>query len=296
MSRFLTNNLRRSATRLVAVSSHGAVWVDAASDPRSWSRIIMWEEGSNPTIAMQLLRIKMKLTADSELAWVVAPSLLRHWLQAPPANTQSLHELHAVAQARAVQLFGASMPTEVSLISTWDVAGDWHAAQAFMCGAMPSIWRLALQNRANTNNQICSPLQLALRSFKHQLPASGWLALVIADTLHLMFFENKQIQNLRCLALSSKLATTDLQSLALTEWRREMLRSNKLSDQLQYLNLTSQDHSNLTMPAGLKRVKWTPKLMGIDEAIQESTPSAVGIHELEQTLWCALQCAGHAYV
>lgn len=298
MSRFLTSMLQRSKNHTIAISTRGAAWVDVASDQRSRRQQVMWGEKQNPTTAMQLLKDQIKLPDEEHIDWIVAPSLLRHWLQTPPVDIQSLGELHAVAQARAFQLFGAPMLTETTPAPTWVVAGDWHATQSFLCCAMPNSWQETLQDKAkgNTRHQIYSPLQLVLRSFKRQLPALGWLALVIADALYLICFEKNQIQYLRGLPLSPALVPTDLQSLAMTEWRREMLRTNKLSDQLHYLNVTHQKHTSRMPLAGLKLVEWTPRGNILDIKIQQEFEQIVGLHELEQTLWCAMQCLGNNHV
>lgn len=299
MSRFLTNFWSKPETHLVGISAHGAAWLSQdQGQPHQWHQMI-WERSQTPIHSVQALATQLRQTSTTPIAWIVAPSLLRHWLQKPPAQIQSLRELHAVTLARATQLFGVPHIADGSHAVSWTISGEWHASQAFVCAALPEAWQTALQSNASGGrHSVYSPLQLAMSKFKPSLPKQGWVALIAVDTLNLMYLDAGQLSYLRCVQLSKQLTSEQLQELVLAEWRRDMLRTPYKADHLHWLGLTDATQDVLAVGSEIRPIASSIKapltfLAKIPEG--SFAPNAIESSELDeaqQAVWCALQCIG----
>ena len=307
MSHFQTSLRPKSAVQTVAISASGAAWLERVSSQRLQLQTMAWVKEQTEAQAIDSVLNRLSLSRTQKVLWVTAPSLLKHWLQQPPDNIQSLNELHAVTRQRAQQLFGAVHPSSTNGHgSSWVVSADWHASQAFLCGAMPASWHAALLGNGSTrdahaaSNKACSivsPLQLILARFLKQFPAHGWLSVVVANTLYLMFFKNKTCVHFRSLQLKPALSTADMQAIALVEWQRDMLRTQQNSEQLHWLCLMPIAAASHASSALLKPVQWHPA-NAADMRDAESKACLgnqadvrVELSEVKLVAWCALQCA-----
>lgn len=264
VSRFLPEALKPTRlTHLVGLGARGAAWL-ATDETRSmqWQQT-EWDSyssGFNPEAALKSVIDLIGISPKHHIGWILAPSLARSWIQTPPLQTASLAELHAVAQARANQLFGRASSRIAS--TQWAVTGDWHASQSFLCAAMPSVWSLPLQSviKRDKRCSIYSSLTLALARFKAQLPNNGWLALAIAGELNIMHWAEGRMTRLRSTHLPIDSTAASAEALAVTEWQREMLRAQNNSPYLHWLCLLP--NANAVSPASnlsaIQPIEWTP--------------------------------------
>lgn len=297
MSRFPTRFLPQSTLQTVAIGTAGAVWLTPGLVQKRQFQTMTWTEQSSLTQGIENVLNQLNLSRSSQVQWVAAPSLAKHWLQQVPDQIQSLSELHAVAVQRAQQLFGSS--------SSWVVSAQWHASQAFLSSAMPSDWHAALTRRAGQpstsalNLSVCitSPLHLALARFKQQVPSNGWFAVVVANTLYVMYFKNKTCLHFRSLQLKVALSEEDIQDIAVVEWQRDMLRTQQKSDQLHWLCMMPAGVSKNAKNALLKPIRLhpisAPSLLGIENSDIFLYPvdSRGALHEVKLAAWCAQMCA-----
>ena len=303
MSRFLTNFWSRSERCFVGISDKGAAWVSQDEGQAYRWHQVNWDTAQAPGGSVQTLLSQMRLSSTTPIAWVVAPSLLRHWLQNPPEQIQSLRELHAVTLARAMQLFGSPNMIGALHSASWKIAGDWHASQAYLCSALPDAWQTALQNHAFEGSRgVYSPLQLAMSTFKPSLPQQGWVALLTVDTLNLMHFELGRLGYFRSIQLPQRQSSEELQALVVAEWRRDMMRTQFKTDHLYWLGLTDATQNIL---ATVSEIRLLASNIGTrltfmsknQDGLSESTAiKYVDLNEAQQAVWCALQCqrAWHA--
>ena len=140
MSRFLPKFLRSmvsagsSTTTMVGINSESAAWLEHSPTGLAHWRTVDWH-GATPDQALDLLSNQLGVTQPGDCRLVFAPSVLRHWLQTPPAQVASLRELRDVAQARCTQLFG-TVPSTNNTPAQWTVSAQWHASQPFVCTAI----------------------------------------------------------------------------------------------------------------------------------------------------------------
>ena len=294
MSRFLPERLlatlRRSvSTRspyIVGLSAHGAAW--QTLDPMrqlhwqhtDWSTIPKAFDKSALTSWVQTLA----LPSGTDIHWMLAPSLIRHWLQSPPALTASLSELHAVAQARATQQFGPSGVATGSDAVDWTVAADWHATRPFLCAGIATELHQALHVASGRTPMIVSPLMLALSQYQHQLPRQGWLALALVDEFHVMQIVGTRISRLRSVRVAPQTPSLQWEHLVVQEWQREKLRAQSDAATLHWLNL-AVTLSSETEPA-------SPSLKPIRRPVAKAARAqalslpAGPVSEAMQTAWC----------
>lgn len=299
MSRFLTSVWSKPEAHIVGVSAQGAAWVSQDQGQAYRWHQINWDTTQTPGDSVQALIPQLQWSSTTPIAWIAAPSLLRHWLQKPPEQIQSLRELHAVTLARATQLFGTPNMTGASRSASWKIAGDWHASQAYLCSALPDSWQTALQNHAFEGSHcICSPLQLAMATFKPSLPQQGWVALMAADALNLMYFELGRLSYFRSIQLPKQQTAEELQALVIAEWRRDMLRTQFKADHLHWLGLTDETQDIL---AAVSEIRPMASNIGASltflpnkpEGLSGSNTIASGdLDEAQQAVWCALRCRG----
>jgi hypothetical protein len=308
VSHFLTKLKLRPALQTIAIGSSGAAWMTPVAGQKMQLHSVMWQEQQTAEQAIESLLRRLSIERSSAVQWVVAPSLLKHWLQQPPDHVQSLNELHAVSHQRAQHLFGSVQPSSMSgQASTWLVSADWHASRAFLCAALPQNWAAPLMGKesmqdtivvSNKASAIVSPLQLILSKFQKQFPSHGWLAVVTANTLYLMNFKNKQCVHFHSLQLAIDLKIEELQTIALVEWQRDMLRTQQNSEQLHWLCLMPIFGAVNVSSALLKPLQWHP-INTTDIRDFETTAhtnikrdAQIDLSEVKLTAWCAVQCAG----
>ena len=220
----------------VGLSANTLAWNTGGQRGNAEWHTSAWN-GSVDTLQM-LLSTELKSKPCSVL---LAPSIIRHWLQAPAMGVTSLRELHTVALARAHQLFGAAN-SAAHTNSAWHVSGDWSATKAFLCKAWPS-------HLTGLNQSLFSPFVLALASHRTQLPRSGWLAVTIAGELYLLQVQHGHPVSFRSVRLGQIDTQAELQNQLLLEWQRDQLRNPSLetADQrIHWLHL---------MPTALDAVK-----------------------------------------
>lgn len=221
------------------------------SQPESWvglhASAIAWSEADTRGILHWRYRrwdgsvesLKAVLVADvpcRQPQLLLGPSLARHWLQAPSTGASYLQELHAIARARAVQLFSMQTPVPHHTSNTetgWHVSGDWQASRPFLCAAWPaSLSLLSLPLR--------TPLITALSAYRTQLPRTGWLAITLANELHLMSIQEGHLGGLRSRRLLPDTNFRDMQDRVTQEWQRDQLRDQaftKGDQRLHWLHL-----------------------------------------------------------
>ena len=306
MSHFPISFKLQPALQTIAIGASGAAGVTQAGMQKMQLHSVAWQEQQTAAQVIESLLHGLSIARSSGVQWVVAPSLLKHWLQQPPDHIQSLSELHAVSRQRAQQLFGSvHLSSTNSHASSWVVSADWHASQAFLCAAMPESWLAALMGKESMQDaivasnkvvSIVSPLQLILSKFQKQFPVHGWLAVVVANTLYLIFFKNKKCVHFRSLQLEIALKTEELQAIALVEWRRDMLRTQQNSEQLHWLCLMPNAAASKASSAFLKPLQWhlanTAYIREAETTAYSGSQSDVQIDlsEVKLTAWCAVQC------
>lgn len=297
MSRFLHSLApSRKSVQLVGLSARGAAWLaSSATGIQHWQQAA-WETCLSASSVSAALKSVMDLVAPSQaqgIAWILAPSLARSWVQLPSPQIASLSELHAVAQARASQLFGE--PVSVAVPGApWAVTANWQASRPFLCVASPGAWVRSLQalSQGGKNSQILSPLTLALERFKPQIPASGWLAMAVTGELSISHWTDGRISRLRSVRLPTGSTPEAAQTLAINEWQRELLRSQDSSSHLSWLCLMPGSSQGSNLP-GIRPIGWTPSprftappLMGTLGAFTESQAA---LDEAMLTAWSGLQ-------
>lgn len=307
MSHFPISFKFQPALQTIAIGASGAAWVTQAGMQKMQLHSVAWQEQQTAAQVIESLLHGLSIARSCGVQWVVAPSLLKHWLQKPPDQIQSLSELHAISCQRAQQLFGSAHSSSTnSHGSSWVVSADWQVSQSFLCAAMPESWHAALIGKesmqdtivaSNKVGSIVSPLQLILSRFQNQFPAHGWLAVVVANTLYLMCFKNKKCVHFRSLQLEIALKTEALQAIALVEWRRDMLRTQQNSEQLHWLCLMPIAAASKANSALLKPLQWhlanTADMHNAESTayLDNQTDVLVELSEVKLTAWCALQCA-----
>lgn len=297
MSRFLHSLLpSRKSVHLVGLNARGAAWLmPGATGVLHWSQT-SWNNCLTASSVSAALKSVMDLVdplKTQSIAWIIAPSLARSWVQLPSSQIASLAELHAVAQARASQLFGETVSAAVPG-APWAVTADWQASRPFLCVASPSIWAQPLQelSQGGKHGLILSPLTLVLERFKQQIPASGWLAIAVAGELSISQWTGGRMSRLRSVRLPAGSTPATAQTLAMNEWQRELLRSQDSSSHLSWLCLMPGSSQDNHLP-GIRPVEWTPSprftappLLGIPGAFTESQAA---LNEAMLTAWCGQQ-------
>jgi hypothetical protein len=315
VSRLLTKYWSQLAVQTVAIGAEGAAWITLEASQKRQLHTLLWAEQPSLSKGIDTLTNRLRVPQANQIQWVAAPSLLKHWLQQPPEQVQSLGELHTVTTQRAQQLFGSSslagatisggmIAGATSLGSNWTVAADWHVSQAFLSTAIPDVWRAALAGfdqrskpaTAITPN-ITSPLQLILTGFKRELPANGWLAIAVANSLYVMYLKGKVCLHFRSHKLHTGVSAEDMQATALVEWQRDMLRTQQRSDQLNWLPMMPTRVPATSKSVLLKPVSWQiqkiPGLLDIEgnDVFLNAIDSNADLSEVKLAAWCAFQCS-----
>lgn len=284
MSRWRSKAASSPPPLVLGVSEQGVAWPASQEEGatlswQSWT----WPEGMPATAGMQewVLHRSPSALPGQSLQVCLAPGLARHWVQPVPADTASLAELHAVASARARQLWGGAEP------GGWMVSGDWQAQGHCLCNAVAAEWGAvwaSLQDRWSAV-ALHTPLLLAQRRWQALWPQTGWLALAVARYLYILRREDGRMVSLRSLPWGTADTLQVLQAQAMQEARREMLRAGGGPEDLYWLPLAEGGDRVQAIP-GLKPVPW--QVDGTKLAMAWDAPEAL------QAAWCALQwgCGG----
>jgi hypothetical protein len=316
VSHFLTKFWSQSVVQTVAIGTAGAAWITLVASQKQQLQTLLWAEQSSLSKGLDALRSRLRVQQVNQIQWVAAPSLLKHWLQQAPEQVQSLGELHTVTTQRAQQLFGSSSLAGATIAggtiagatspgSNWRVAAEWHVSQAFLSTAMPDDWFTALagigdqqsRREAVVTPNITSPLQLILTGFKEELPANGWLAIAVANTLYVMYLKGKICLHFRSLQLHTGVSEEDIQATALVEWQRDMLRTQHSSNQLHCLSMMPTRVPVTSNSVLLKPISWPiQKVSGLldmqgNDVFLNAIDSSADLSEVKQAAWCALQCS-----
>ena len=302
MSRFLPEFMHSAlgisgdAANVIGLHAEGAAWLEHSATGVAHWRTLAWQ-ATAPSQALDRLRGQLGSTQLSGCHLVFAPSMLRHWLQTPPAQIASLRELRDVANARCNQLFGAA-PSTSSDATGWSVSAHWHASQPFVCTALPAAWTQALETQVpafafSAQHDVVS---LVLQHYHAAIPRSGWLALVIAQSLYVMQLQARYVLSLRVVRLPSQADSAHILHTAKEEWTRQMLRSDSHATTLSCLYL----HPGATpsvMPAGLQLLPTqmstrSPAPPAATTSFDNASTGSVSTELLEEavlTAWCAQQ-------
>jgi hypothetical protein len=298
VSRFLPEFLNRTVGSglfsarspvAVGVNAHGAAWLERGNLGLPQWRYLPWP-GATPLKALALLNQQLLPTVSSTATLILAPSLIRHWMQSPPAQIASLNELRSVALARCTQLFG-SQPSAINGESGWALSANWHASQAFMCTAVPSVWMQALEHNPSMRHANDDILARTLRQHRRALPRDGWLAIAIAQSLYLLQLQHDRVINLRMMRIPMHANAAQMQQTAVDEWTREMLRTHSQAITLHWLCAMPGSQTRTLLPP-LKVISYlasaqipAPPSALSSEFIQGVEPQHV--HEALLTAWCA---------
>lgn len=291
MSPFQANTGPSQTPVVLGLSTSGIAWLQPNPVGVSyWHNIIFEPDASASTAMAALTKVSEQLPwpASSPIAVVMAPSLAHHWVQTPPAQTASLAELHAITRARADLLFGN--PAGVQ----WNIAGEWHADQPFLCACVPAAWTRVVETLGKNRRQAMtmSPLTLALSRFDKQLPKDGWIAILVAGVLHLTHRIHCRLTTLRSVRMQAQTTPAQAAALAEREWQREMLRTQKVSTELFWLSIMPYGQHTPESPA-LRAIPWAPLAEVPLPELRHSAPltdhPGPAVHEAVLTAWCCQQ-------
>jgi hypothetical protein len=300
VSRFLPEFMRfklgvaSSTATVIALNDEGAAWLEHSDIHGSRWRSLSWQ-GSAPMQALEMLGLALGQIPITDCQLVFAPSVLRYWLQTPPQQIASLRELRDVAQARCHQLFGVSHSTG-AVIAGWSVSAKWHASQPFVCTAISAAWTQALEAHKSSLSTNHDLVGLVLQNCHAIIPRTGWLAVVVAQSLYLLQLKTRSVLSLRSMRLP--LLADAMQSLhtAKEEWVREKLRSCSDAPTLSCLYL-HPDVAPSAIPTGLTLLsaQMNARIPVPHTAYTSSEVASTDLtlYELRQeallTAWCARQ-------
>lgn len=295
MLRFLPEFLRAAlgshagAATVVGMNAAGAAWLEHRATGLAHWRTLAWQ-GAAPSQALEKLRLQLGSTQLAGCRLVLAPSVLRHWLQTPPSQVASLRELQGVAQARCTQLFGPA-PAPSADPTAWSVAAHWHANQPFVCTALPTAWAEALAAQHIGLSSSHDLVAQALHHYRAAIPSTGWLVLVIAHSLYVLQLKGRSVLSLRVLRLAQQANAAQILTMATEEWTRAMLRANSSAPTLSCLYLHPEAVPSV-IPAGLQLLPtpWAipiPMLTAAPATSDAASPGSAGSALPNEALWTA---------
>jgi hypothetical protein len=230
---------------VVGLSAAGSVWRSPLQqDWQTESTRGTHDRGQAIAALIKATQDRLTVHAPTPILWLVSFELMPTWLQLPPPGIRSLPELHAVAQARATQLFGAVDSSD------WQLSAQWHHRQPFLATATPSMWGTSLGSR------ITSSLHLLLHAAQSQWPRSGWVAITSANYLYILHRQHQQWTHLRSLQLSATVNPEAYVQRVHDEWQREALKTEATPGQLHWLHAGRIPLP--TLPAHIKKVRLSP--------------------------------------
>lgn len=285
MSRWRSKSAEPVLPLVLGVSEQGVAWLAPdASTSAAW-QTWTWPEDADGPAALRawVLDQAPKVNGGRQPVQVcLAPSLARHWVQSVPAQTASLAELHAVAAARAQQLWGP-MPQ-----GGWMVTGDWQSEGSFLCTAVPTAWEpVWAAMRVHWGEiTLSTPLRLVQQHWQTQWPQTGWLAVAVAQRLYVQRRVAGRMESLRSVRWPGASTLEALQVLAGQEGRREMLRVDSGQEDLHWLALC-EGGEQAAAHAALKTLRWH-NANGMP-AVALDAPEAM------QAAWCARQWMAGAW-
>lgn len=171
MSRWLPERARSTAVVLgLDARQLARAWRDASG----LDRVAVHDWRDNPAAAVRAALDGADAAGPAPglraVHLIAGGDLAFHWLQTPPAALASLAELHQVAQARCVHLYGPG---------NWLVTGDWQASHPFACAAI-SLGELAPLCQALQARRLAlhwhTPWSLLSARAARAFPADGWSA------------------------------------------------------------------------------------------------------------------------
>ena len=221
-------------------------------------------------------QIKELCAAYRWVTVVLAPSLLQHWVQTPPIQTSSLNELQAISLARVQQLFGSSR------FGPWVVSGEWDARVPFLCSALPQTC-LEVFFGVGTKPLLVGLLSVALEKFSQLLPPTGWVAVVADRVVYLLFFQDRALLSLRRITLPALSSAHFAYVSVAAEWRREMLRSQKSTPVLHWLDLNPTPDGSDSALDEIKLIRWPHASKSSTHA--HASASAIGHTDSQQACW-----------
>jgi hypothetical protein len=249
VSRSPTNIFPANTRQILGVGQEGLAWAESGSNGKIQWRQVPWgsDKGAPSASAVWANTLDQRAwSLGSDVVVCLSATLVNHWLQPVPVQTQSLAELHAVAGARAKFLFGS--PAN----DAWLISGEWDYKRPFLCTAIANVWGSLFHAVGQTHKKvrIVSTLSLILSEFGDTLPKDGWLAIVVEDRLHLMHRKDGYATTLRSLRLPECGTSEDLESVVLQEWNREKIRTQWAVGKLHRFNVspTIEAASNVPTP------------------------------------------------
>lgn len=277
MSRWRSKSAASTLPLVLGVSGQGVAWLEPEAASPTW-QTWNWPEDTDGPMALKdwVMNQSPTLSGGRQSVQVcLAPSLAQHWVQSVPAQTASLSELHAVAAARAQQLWGP-------VPGGWMVTGDWQPEGSFLCTAVPAAWEpvwAAVRERWGAI-ALHTPLLLAQQQGQTQWPQTGWLAVAVAQRLYVQRRVAGRMASLRSVRWPEASTLETLQAQAVQEGRREMLRADSGQEDLHWLALC-EGGEQAVADATLKALPW--RSAGAMPVVPLDAPEAA------QAAWCARQ-------
>lgn len=236
MSRFLTSHTSLvKMPQILAAAAQGLAWMEKDATGRAVSKQASWGTDQETKSAVELWEktvSQRKWSASEEVLLCLQSDVIHHWLQPVPAQTQSLVELHTIANTRAKTLFGNSGK------QTWLVSAQWDYKRPFVCAAVASSWEdlFSTIRKTHPKLRIVGNFDLAISVHGKSLPREGWLAMLIEHKLYLQHFQNGHATSLRTLRLSEYCNSNSIEAAVIQEWNREKIRTQQTTDQLVWFN------------------------------------------------------------
>lgn len=273
MSRWRSKSAASTLPLVLGVSGQGVAWLEPEAASPTWQTWNWPEDTDGPTALKDwVMNQSPTLSGGRQSVQVcLAPSLAQHWVQSVPAQTASLSELHAVAAARAQQLWGAAP-------GGWMVTGDWQPKGAFLCTAVPAVWEPVWAAMRERWGRIALHTPLLLAQQQAAWPQNGWLAVAVAQRHYVQRRESGRMASLRSVRWPDASTLDALQAQAVQEARREMLRAGCGQEELHWLALCAGGDQAVTH-TDLKSLTWSEGLPAV----------SLDAAEAVQAAWCARQ-------
>lgn len=183
---------------------------------------LAWMRDGAPTAAAHadaLAQAAKNLEAGQQVHVIAANELAVHWLQQPPAATQSLQELRQVASARCAHLYGGA--TE-----DWWIAGDWSATRPFVCAGLRRSATAAIEQAiAERGARATWHTAWAVASAAHanNIPDDGWSAIRSPRRMLLWHCSGGQVDALASVAVEPDASAAQVEAQARLQVQLEAL-------------------------------------------------------------------------
>lgn len=183
---------------------------------------LAWLQGGAPAAAAHadaLTQAAKSLEAGQQVHVIAANELAVHWLQQPPAATQSLQELRQVASARCARLYGGA-PED------WWIAGDWSATRPFVCAGLRRSATTAIEQAvAERGARATWHTAWAVASAAHanNIPDDGWSAIRSPRRVLLWHCSGGQVDALGSVAVEPDASAAQVETQARLQMQLEAL-------------------------------------------------------------------------